>query len=209
MAVNNAIGVQEGYFETRIPIAQKQPFAEDMYLEGGVRYSDYSTSGGVTTFKVGGQWTPVESFTLRGSYDRAIRAASILEAFTPHLAQLRRRRRHYILSGDWNIAHRPIDLKNWKANRKNSGFLPEERAWMERLFGNAGYVDAFREVRPGPDLYTWWSNRGQARANNVGWRIDYQVVSHSLAGKAHAGSWGVPLMDFFAGSNSSHCLGRR
>ena len=111
-----------------------------------------------------------------------------LEAFTPYLAGLRRRRRHYILGGDWNIAHRAIDLKNWKANRKNSGFLPEERAWMDRLFGPAGYVDAFREVRPQAGLYTWWSNRGQARTNNVGWRIDYQVVSRSLAGKAHAAS---------------------
>ena len=112
-----------------------------------------------------------------------------LEAFEPHLASLRRRRRrHYILSGDWNIAHRPIDLKNWRANQKNSGFLPEERAWMDKLFGPAGYVDAFREVRPGPDLYTWWSNRGQARLNNVGWRIDYQVASACLAGRVRRAS---------------------
>jgi exodeoxyribonuclease-3 len=109
-----------------------------------------------------------------------------LEAFTPHLARLRRGRRRCILGGDWNIAHRAIDLRNWRSNQKNSGFLPEERAWMDRMFGPAGYVDAFREVRPGPGLYTWWSNRGQARANNVGWRIDYQVVSGSLAGKARA-----------------------
>jgi exodeoxyribonuclease-3 len=111
-----------------------------------------------------------------------------LESFTPHLEQLRRRRRPYILSGDWNIAHQPIDIRNWRSNQKNSGFLPEERAWMDKLFGPGGYVDAFREIRPGPDLYTWWSNRGQARANNVGWRIDYQVVSGSLAGKARAAS---------------------
>jgi len=111
-----------------------------------------------------------------------------LEAFTPQLARLRRGRRRCILSGDWNIAHRAIDLKNWRSNQRNSGFLPEERAWMDRLFGPAGYVDAFREVRPGPGLYTWWSNRGQARANNVGWRIDYQVVSGSLAGRARFAS---------------------
>jgi exodeoxyribonuclease-3 len=111
-----------------------------------------------------------------------------LEAFAPHLASLRRRRRRYILSGDWNIAHRPIDLRNWRANQKNSGFLPEERAWMDKLFSPGSYVDAFREVRPGPELYTWWSNRGQARANNVGWRIDYQVVSASLAGRARRAS---------------------
>src|SRR5207249_4459447 len=84
----------------------------------------------------------------------------------PHLARLRRRRRHYILGGDWNIAHRAIDLKNWRSNQKNSGFLPEERAWMDHLFSRGGYVDAFREVRPEPELYTWWSNRGRARANN-------------------------------------------
>ncbi len=111
-----------------------------------------------------------------------------MEAFTPHLARLKRGRRRCILSGDWNIAHRAIDLRNWRSNQKNSGFLPEERAWMDEVFGPAGYVDAFREVRPGPNLYTWWSNRGQARAKNVGWRIDYQVVSGSLAGKARAAS---------------------
>ena len=109
-----------------------------------------------------------------------------LDAFKDYLTRLRRRRRHYVLCGDWNIAHKPIDLKNWKSNQKNSGFLPEERAWMDWLFGPGGYVDAFREVNPHPDQYTWWSNRGQARAKNVGWRIDYQVVSRSLAGRARA-----------------------
>ena len=111
-----------------------------------------------------------------------------LDAFMPFLQRLRRRRRQYILCGDWNIAHKAIDLRNWRSNQKNSGFLPEERAWMDRLFGAGGYVDAFREVRPEPDLYTWWSNRGQARAKNVGWRIDYHVVSRNLAGRARAAS---------------------
>ncbi|HKT74416.1 MAG TPA: exodeoxyribonuclease III [Steroidobacteraceae bacterium] len=103
-----------------------------------------------------------------------------LDALNPYLARLRRRRRRYILSGDWNIAHKPIDLKNWRSNQKNSGFLPEERAWMDHLFGPAGWVDAFRVVNPEPGHYTFWSSRGQARANNVGWRIDYQVISGSL-----------------------------
>lgn len=107
-----------------------------------------------------------------------------LDAFMPHLRALRRRRREYILCGDWNIAHRPIDLKNWKSNQKNSGFLPEERAWMDELFGAAGYIDAFREVNDQPDQYTWWSNRGQAWAKNVGWRIDYQIISRGLADTA-------------------------
>lgn len=103
-----------------------------------------------------------------------------LDYFLPYLQSLKRKRRNYIISGDWNIAHKEIDLKNWKGNKKNSGFLPHERAWMDQLFGDVGYVDAFREVNQGPDQYTWWSNRGQAWAKNVGWRIDYQVISPKL-----------------------------
>jgi exodeoxyribonuclease-3 len=98
--------------------------------------------------------------------------------------------RDFIVCGDWNIAHREIDLKNWKGNRKNSGFLPHERAWMDVLFGESGWVDAYRVLHPEKtgESYTWWSNRGQARAKNVGWRIDYQVVSPSLLGKVRAAS---------------------
>jgi exodeoxyribonuclease-3 len=107
-----------------------------------------------------------------------------LDVFLPHMKALKRKRRQFILCGDWNIAHRPIDLRNWKSNQKNSGFLPEERAWLDRVFGELGYIDAFRAVDPRPDQYTWWSNRGQARAKNVGWRIDYQIASHGLAGAA-------------------------
>jgi exodeoxyribonuclease-3 len=105
-----------------------------------------------------------------------------LEVFLPHLQRLSRRRRDYIFCGDFNIAHQPIDLKNWRANQKNSGFLPEERAWLDRLFGELRWVDAFREVDRRPEQYTWWSNRGQAWAKNVGWRIDYQVASPRLRG---------------------------
>ncbi len=102
--------------------------------------------------------------------------------FLPYLKQLKRKRRDYIICGDWNIAHKEIDLKNWRSNQKNSGFLPRERAWMDSVF-EMGYVDAFREINPEPDQYTWWSNRGQAWAKNVGWRIDYQIVSPRLKGK--------------------------
>lgn len=84
-----------------------------------------------------------------------------------------------IICGDWNIAHKAIDIKNAKANEKNSGFLPEERAWMDNVF-ELGYVDAFRAKCLEPHQYTWWSFRGQARTNNVGWRIDYQVVTPDL-----------------------------
>ncbi len=111
-----------------------------------------------------------------------------LEAFLPHLKKLKRSKRRYILCGDWNIAHKQIDLKNWRANQKNSGFLPEERAWLDTLLDEVGYVDAFREVNTLPEQYTWWSNRGQAWAKNVGWRIDYQIVSPSLAGTARSAS---------------------
>jgi exodeoxyribonuclease-3 len=111
-----------------------------------------------------------------------------LDAFLPHLQKLKRAKRRYILCGDWNIAHQQIDLKNWRANQKNSGFLPEERAWLDKLFGGLGYVDAFREVNQESEQYTWWSNRGQAWAKNVGWRIDYQIVSPGLAGKAKSAS---------------------
>ena len=93
-----------------------------------------------------------------------------------------------ILVGDINIAHKEIDLKNWKGNRRNSGFLPEERAWMTRLFEELGFVDVFRTLNPHPEQYTWWSNRGQARAKNVGWRLDYHLATpaHRVARDARA-----------------------
>ena len=106
-----------------------------------------------------------------------------LDRFTPYLQQLQQTQSNVILCGDWNIAHQAIDLKNWRANQKNSGFLPEERAWMDQLFGPLGFIDAFRAINPAPEQYTWWSNRGQAWANNVGWRIDYQVITPSLASR--------------------------
>lgn len=103
-----------------------------------------------------------------------------LDRYEEHLRKVRRQKKEWIICGDWNIAHKEIDLKNWRSNRKNSGFLPEERAWLDKLFGEMKFVDAFREVNQDEDQYTWWSNRGQARAKNVGWRIDYQVVTPGL-----------------------------
>ena len=103
-----------------------------------------------------------------------------MERFLPILQKLHNDRRDYIICGDWNIAHKPIDLKNWRGNQKNSGFLPEERAWMDAVLDSMGWVDAFRAINPDSDQYTWWSNRGRAWEKNVGWRIDYQIVSSSL-----------------------------
>lgn len=106
-----------------------------------------------------------------------------LDRFMPLLKKMRRQRRQFILCGDWNIAHKEIDLKNWRSNQKNSGFLPEERAWLDKLFNEVGMIDAFRQINQEGDQYTWWSNRGQAWAKNVGWRIDYQIISPSMKDK--------------------------
>ena len=107
-----------------------------------------------------------------------------LDKFAPHLARLRASGREVILCGDINIAHKEIDLRNWRSNRKNSGFLPEERAWLTQVFDEHGWVDVFRRLDPRPDRYTWWSNRGQAWAKNVGWRIDYQIATPGVAARA-------------------------
>ena len=109
---------------------------------------------------------------------------SFMKRFFPHLKRLRAEGREIVLCGDWNIAHKEIDLKNWRGNRKNSGFLPEEREWLTRVFDELGWVDAFRCVDCRPEQYTWWSNRGQAWAKNVGWRIDYQIATPALAAAA-------------------------
>jgi len=120
------------------------------------------------------------------SEERQIIKYDFMARFMPVLKKYRRQKRNYIICGDWNIAHKEIDLKNWRGNKKNSGFLPEERAWMDTLFNNVGMVDAFREINQQEDQYTWWSNRGQAWAKNVGWRIDYQIVSSGLKGKINS-----------------------
>lgn len=103
-----------------------------------------------------------------------------LTQFATHLLQLKDTGRELIICGDYNIAHKQIDLKNWRSNQKNSGFLPEERAWMDQLFGAMGFVDAFRVHNAAEDQYTWWSYRARAWEKNVGWRIDYQVITPGL-----------------------------
>ena len=107
-----------------------------------------------------------------------------LETFLPQLRKLMASGREVILCGDWNIAHKEIDLKNWRSNRKNSGFLPEEREWLTHMIEQVGFVDVFRRLNAKPEQYTWWSNRGQAWAKNVGWRIDYQIATPGIAAKA-------------------------
>ncbi len=107
----------------------------------------------------------------------------VLDFYLQHLKNIAADKKSHIICGDVNIAHKNVDIKNWKGNQKNSGFLPEERAWLDTVFNEVGFVDAFRVVNQEAEQYTWWSNRGQAYAKNVGWRIDYQVITPCLRDK--------------------------
>lgn len=143
---------------------------EDMDAEGRFIQADFGKLSVISLYLPSGT----------SSDERQQVKFSFMDRFEERLKKMRRQRREFIICGDWNIVHKEIDIRNFKSNQKNSGCLPEERAWLDKLFGPMGYVDAFRVVEPGPDLYTWWSNRGNARANNVGWRIDYQVITPGL-----------------------------
>ena len=118
------------------------------------------------------------------SPERQLAKFRFLKEFRPHLQALAGAGREVVLCGDWNIAHHPIDLRNWRANQKNSGFLPEERAWLTGVFDEIGFVDVFRRLNAKPDQYTWLSARGNAWNNNVGWRIDYHVATAGIARSA-------------------------
>jgi exodeoxyribonuclease III len=138
--------------------------------------------------KPGRKFSIISSYFPSGSSgeDRQAAKFRFLAQMEPHLAQLKSER-EFILVGDINIAHQEIDLKNWKGNLKNSGFTPEERAWMTQLLdpqAGAGLVDVFRTLNQQPDQYTWWSQRGQAWAKNVGWRIDYHLATPGVAALA-------------------------
>lgn len=124
-----------------------------------------------------------------GEHRQAAKFA-FMDHFRPQLERLARSGRELILCGDWNIAHTEKDLKNWRSNQKNSGFLPEERAWIGRVFDELGFVDVWRRLYPAATDagYTWWSNRGQAWAKNVGWRIDYQIATPGIAARARSAS---------------------
>lgn len=150
----------------------------------GLGWETADTEGRYVAIDLGKFW--VASIYLpsgtAGDHRQAVKF-DFLERYARVLQQMRDAGHDLVICGDWNVAHKQIDLKNWRSNQKNSGFLPEERAWMDRLFDELGYVDAFRVVNQAPEEYTWWSNRGQAWAKNVGWRIDYQVVTPAIASK--------------------------
>ncbi|WP_288060612.1 exodeoxyribonuclease III [Thiomonas sp.] len=163
--------------EVRIGFGHAEFDAEGRYVE-----AIYKRPGG-------GRLSIVSAYFPSGSSSEERQQAKFrfLADFYEHLLALEAAG-EVLLCGDVNIAHKEIDLKNWKGNLKNSGFLPEERAWMTRLIDEAGYVDVFRQLDPAPDRYTWWSNRGQARAKNVGWRIDYHLATPGIAAQAKSDS---------------------
>jgi exodeoxyribonuclease-3 len=159
--------------------------------------SDVRVGFGDAEFDAEGRWietrfdTPGRRFSIVSAYfpsgssgeHRQAAKYRFLASLYPHLLRLKAER-EFILVGDINIAHQEIDLKNWKGNRGNSGFLPDERAWLTQLFEQGGLVDVFRLLNQRPEQYTWWSNRGQARAKNVGWRIDYHLATPGMAALA-------------------------
>ncbi|MGM0594338.1 MAG: exodeoxyribonuclease III [Pseudomonadota bacterium] len=147
---------------------------EDMDAEGRFIQADFTTTAG--KLSVCSLYLPSGS----AKEERQQVKYRFMDRFEERMRKMRRQRREFIICGDWNIVHKAIDIKNFKANQKNSGCLPEERAWLDKVFGPMGFVDAFRVVDPRPERYTWWSNRGQAWANNTGWRIDYQVITPGL-----------------------------
>ena len=154
----------------------------------GIGWSDVDTEGRFIEAQFG-NLSVISLYLPSGSSgeERQAFKFSFMARFLPYLQDCFKSKRDYIICGDWNIAHKEIDLKNWRGNRKNSGFLPEERTWLDQLFSE-GWLDAFRLVNQDAEQYTWWSNRGQAWAKNVGWRIDYQIISAGLEDKVVATS---------------------
>jgi exodeoxyribonuclease III len=116
------------------------------------------------------------------------RKYKFMDRFLPRLEEMRQCGREFVICGDWNIAHREIDVKNWKTNQTTTGFLPPEREWLTRVLEEHGFVDVFRVVDPSPDRFTWWNQFGRARERNVGWRIDYQIATPGIAKTAKKAS---------------------
>lgn len=175
---------KKGY--SGVGIYSKQP--ADMIIEGW-GHADIDTEGRYLEAQFG-NLSVISLYLPSGSSgeERQNIKFSVMERFYPHLADLKASGRDVIICGDWNIAHQQADLKNWRGNQKNSGFLPEERAWFGQMLNELGWVDVYRRLHPGTtdDCYTWWSNRGQAWAKNVGWRIDYQIATPEMAANAYS-----------------------
>lgn len=198
----------QGRFEQLADLRGYFHFAEKKGYSGVAVYTRHAPSDvhigyGSTEFDAEGRYvelrfdTPSAKHSIISCYfpsgssgeERQQAKFRFLQEFYRHLAQLKATR-EFILCGDINIAHQQIDLKNWKGNQKNSGFLPAERAWMSKLLSEAGLVDVYRKLQPTAtdEAYTWWSNRGQAYAKNVGWRLDYHLATEGLAAGAKSAS---------------------
>lgn len=145
-------------------------------VEGRYLQADYGKTSIVSLYMPSGSSGPLRQAV---KYE-------FMEHYFKFLQQIRQQQRDYIICGDWNIAHKQIDLKNWRSNQKTSGFLPEERAWMDKVIEKSDWVDAFRVVNQQPDQYTFWSTRGRAYEKNVGWRIDYEIITPALKNKVKA-----------------------
>lgn len=175
---------------THVGFRSKEFDSEGRYVRADFDREHTNGASGIAKLSVISLYMPSGS----SSPERQQAKFRFLDEFYPHLAALKAESdatgRQFVLCGDWNIAHREIDLRNWRGNRKNSGFLPEERAWLSRVFDELGWVDVYRALHPEAtgESYTWWSNRGQAWAKNVGWRIDYQIATPAIAGQATAAS---------------------
>ena len=197
-----------GRFEQLAGMKGHFHFAQKKGYSGVAAYSRHEPSDVVTgfgsqEFDAEGRYvelrfdTPARRFSVISAYfpsgssgeERQQAKFRFLAEFEPHLVQLKSQR-DYVLCGDVNIAHKEQDLKNWRSNRKNSGFLPEERAWMTKLLDEHRLVDVYRQLQPETtgESYTWWSNRGQAYMNNVGWRLDYHLATPAVAQLAHSES---------------------
>ena len=155
----------------------------------GMGFQDIDSEGRYLEIQIG-KLSVISLYLPSGSSkeERQLFKYDVMDRFLPFLQERAKEGRDYVICGDWNIAHKEEDLKNWKGNKKNSGFLPEERAWLDDLFADEQWFDAFRLLEQQPDEYTWWSNRGQAWAKNVGWRIDYQISTPSIAEKTTGAS---------------------
>jgi exodeoxyribonuclease III len=196
----------EGRFEELAGLRGHFHFAEKKGYSGVGVYSKHAPSDvvvgyGSKEFDAEGRYvevrfdTPKRKLSVISCYfpsgssgeERQLAKFRFLQELDPHLVGMKQKR-DFILCGDINIAHQQQDLKNWKGNRKNSGFLPEERAWMTKLLTETGVVDVYRLLKPETtdDCYTWWSNRGQAYAKNVGWRLDYHLATAGVGQTARA-----------------------
>lgn len=185
----SGVGIYSKAKPDRVQYGLGQGF-EDIDIEGRYIQADFGDLSVVSLYMPSGS----------SKDERQEFKIDMMARLEPKLAEMTESGRHWVLCGDWNIVHKKRDIKNWRGNQKRSGFLPEERQWMDWMFGepepeldggragHAGFYDAFRLINDEEEQYTWWSNRGQAWANNTGWRIDYHIVTRELSEKVVPGS---------------------